>query len=117
MAPPQGYAPVATAEYEPDSKPAVPQVPVAPAQAQGIPPEQPQVLLGHPVLVRPQGVHKGPPLARCDARILRLGRFARFPRETAGEARSHHPRVATEAASSAANLLDELARLKKKKQN
>ena len=117
MAPPQGYAPVATAEYEPDSKPAVPQVPVAPAQAQGIPPEQPQVLLGHPVLVRPQGVHKGTPLARFDARILRLGRFARFPRETACDARSHHPRVATEAASSAANLLDELARLKKKKQN
>ena len=115
MAPPQGYAPVATAEYEPDSKPAVPQVPVAPAQAQGIPPEQPQVLLGHPVLVRPQGVHKGTPLARFDARILRLGRFARFPRETACDARSHHPRVATEAASSAANLLDELARLKKKR--
>ena len=54
MAPPQGYAPVATTEYEPDSKPAVPQVPVAPAQAQGIPPEQPQVLLGHPVLLPPR---------------------------------------------------------------
>ena len=93
MAPPQGYAPVATTEYEPDSKPAVPQVPVAPAQAQGIPPEQPQVLLGHPVLVRPQGVHKGTPLARFDARILRLGRFARFPRETAGDARAPPARL------------------------
>ena len=115
MAPPQGYAPVATTEYEPDSKPAVPQVPVAPAQAQGIPPEQPQVLLGHPVLVRPQGVHKGTSLARFDARILRCGRFARFPRETAGDARAHkkkehRPRLASRSSSSS-HLVDRRARV------
>jgi len=65
MAPPHGYAPVATAEYEPDSKPAAAQVPVAPATAQGIiPPEQPQLLL-----VRPQGVHRGTRRARFRARF------------------------------------------------
>ncbi len=71
MAPPHGYAPIATAEYEPDSKPAAAQVPVAPATAQGIiPPEQPQqLLLGHPVLVRPQGVHRGTSRARFRARF------------------------------------------------
>ena len=70
MAPPHGYAPVATAEYEPESKPAAAQVPVAPATAQGIiPPEQPQLLLGHPVLVRPQGVHRGTRRARFRARF------------------------------------------------
>ena len=112
--PPQGYAPVATAEYEPDSSPPFRRCLWPSRRSRGS--SRAAASAARPPCARPPpGVHKGAPLARFDARILRLGRFARFPRETACDARSHHPRVATGAASSAANLPDELARLKKAK--